>query len=171
MKKKEMPVAGRPRCPVVPPRRRGSARPRERGGGHTQGETDPRGGGAKEAPADHGSRSARRRRSALPTPGSPPLLREDKQREKPQAVGLLVLLRPKPHQELSFLSLLCRFLSPPDRRSRGGDAMEPTLRQEGERKSAAREQKTIKLGRIRPNRSPGIGASQGHLLPSRLFLD
>ena len=57
MKKKEMPVAGRPRCPVVPPRRRGSARPRERGGGHTQGETDPRGGGAGEAPAGHGRRS------------------------------------------------------------------------------------------------------------------
>ena len=35
--KKEMPVAGRPRCPVVPPRRRESARPRERGGGRTQG--------------------------------------------------------------------------------------------------------------------------------------
>ena len=59
-------MAGRPRCPVVPPRRRGSARPRERGGGRTQGETDPRGGGAKKAPADHGSRSTRRwrRRSA-----------------------------------------------------------------------------------------------------------
>ena len=61
-KKKEMLVAGRPRCPIVPPRRRGSARPMERGGGRTQGETDPRGGGAGEAPAGHGSRPARRRR-------------------------------------------------------------------------------------------------------------
>jgi hypothetical protein len=52
--------------------------------------------------------------------------------------------------------------------------MEPTLRQdEGEKKSAAGEQekKTIKLGRIRPNRKPGDRGSQGHLLPSRLFLD
>ena len=37
-------MAGRPRCPVVPPRHRGSARPRERGGRRI-----------------HGSRSARRR--------------------------------------------------------------------------------------------------------------
>lgn len=73
----------------------------------------------------------------------------------------LLLLRPRPHQELSRLLCGCAFfLSPADRRSRAGDAMEPTLRQGGEKKSAASENNTIKLGRIRPNRSPGIGGTK-----------
>jgi len=37
--------------------------------------------------------------------------------------------------------LFCRFLSPPDRRSRAGDAMEPTLREEGEKKAQRKGKK------------------------------
>uniref|UniRef100_A0A0A9D7H8 Uncharacterized protein n=1 Tax=Arundo donax TaxID=35708 RepID=A0A0A9D7H8_ARUDO len=87
--------------------------------------------------ASRASISERRRRSALP-------------QAKPQPVELL--LRPKPHQQLVF-NLFCRFLSRPDRRSRAGDAMEPTLREEGEKESAAQGRK--QLGRIRSNGSPG----------------
>jgi len=59
--------------------------------------------------ASRASISARRRSSALPLP----LLRVDKEQAKPQAVGLLLLLRPKPHQELAFYPFCAAFFRRP----------------------------------------------------------
>jgi hypothetical protein len=64
-------------------------------------------------------------------------------------------------------SPLLRFLSPPDRRSRAGDAMEWNPLCDREEKGKVQREKvkhththTIKLGRIRSNRSPGIGGTK-----------
>jgi len=71
-----------------------------------------------------------------------------------------------------------RFLSPADRRGAVRVTRWNPLCDREEKGKAQREKvkihtrtSTIKLGRIRSNRSPGIGGNEGHLLPSRLFLD
>jgi hypothetical protein len=61
-------------------------------------------------------------------------------------VGLLLLLRPEPHQELAFYPFSCRFLSPPDQRRRAVRVTRwnPLCDRTKEKRKAQRENKKKK---------------------------